>query len=67
MHGCAVSMLFPAHYGTHRVVPTGQFSEYRLRERGKRSRGTLVPGGVSHTPENVAEQFLNIHLCTRRI
>ena len=34
VYGRADSALFPANYGTQRVVPTGHFSEYRLRERG---------------------------------
>ncbi len=42
MDGCAGSALFPAHYGIHRVAATLHFSEYRLRERGRRSRAPLV-------------------------
>src|ERR1700730_17013172 len=38
----ALSPLFPAHYGTHRVAATLHFSEYRLRERG-RSCGVSTP------------------------
>lgn len=47
MHGCAVSALFPSYYGMHRVATTSQFSAYRLRERGKRSRG-LEPLAECH-------------------
>lgn len=38
MHGCALSVLFPAHYGTHRVAATLYFSGHRLRERGRSCR-----------------------------
>jgi hypothetical protein len=42
MHGCAVSALFPAHYGTHQVAATLHFSEYRLRERDRSCRALAL-------------------------
>ena len=42
MNGCAVSALFPAHYGTHQVAATLHFSEYRLRERDRSCRALAL-------------------------
>ena len=42
MDGCAVSALFPAHYGVHRVAATPHFSECRLRARGRSCRALAL-------------------------
>src|SRR6266436_1458107 len=69
LNGGAVSVLFLLHYDAHRVGATLHFSAYRVQRSGRRSRGALAPGGVSHVaipalPLYVAPQVVDRYGCS---